>query len=157
MLVVLTNMSCDHQLWWSLTFSLDCNEEAIILNLVYLHIASTFRSTDPFSSTGDDHKNYRIYRHADDWNHFPFRTSAPKIKVTPPLLLPRPQAPPCCVLTLPLGKQVASFLDRAGLTTTHIGACRATLLHPLKKGMCWSWRRRSWPSGWGHLHACRNL
>ena len=30
---------------------MDFNEEAIILNLVYLHIASTFRSTDPFSST----------------------------------------------------------------------------------------------------------
>ena len=50
---------------WSLAFSLDFNEEAIILDLVYLHIASTFRSTDPFSSTGDDHKNYRIYRHAN--------------------------------------------------------------------------------------------
>ena len=78
MLVVLTNMSCDHLLWWSLTFSLDCNEEAIILKLVYLHIASAFRSTDPFSSTGDDHKNYRIYRHADDWNHSPFQNFSSK-------------------------------------------------------------------------------
>ena len=65
---------------------------------------------------------------------FSFRTSASKIKVVPPLLLPRPQAPPCCVLTLRLGKQVASFLDWAGLTTTHIGACRAALHQPSRRG-----------------------
>ena len=47
---------------WSQSFSLDCNEEAVFLNLVYLNIASTFGSTDPLSSTDDDHKNYRIYR-----------------------------------------------------------------------------------------------
>ena len=47
---------------WSRSFSFDCNEEAVILNLVYFRIASTFGSTDPSSSTDDDHKNHRIYR-----------------------------------------------------------------------------------------------
>ena len=46
---------------WSLSFSLDCSEEAVFLNLVYLHIASTSGSTDPLLSNADDHKNYRIY------------------------------------------------------------------------------------------------
>ena len=36
---------------WSRSFSFDCNEEAVILNLVYSKIASTFGSTDPSSST----------------------------------------------------------------------------------------------------------
>ena len=43
-----------------MTFSLHCSEEAVFLNLVYwTNIASTFGSTDPMSSTGDDHKNCR--------------------------------------------------------------------------------------------------
>ena len=45
------------------------------------------------------------------------------------------------------GQHVAFFSNRAGLTTTHIGACRATLLQPLKEGVCWSWRSCSFPSG----------
>ena len=71
-----------------------------------------------------------------DSDHFPFQNFSPKIKMIPPLLLPRPQAPPCCIFTLPQGQQVVFFSDRAGLTTTHIGACRATLLQPLKEGVC---------------------
>ena len=111
------------KLLWSLSFSLDWNEEAVILNLVYLRIASTFRSTGLFSSTGDDHKNYRIYRHA---NAMPLESLSlselqlRKIKVVPPLLLPRPQAPPCCIFTLPLGQRVVVVLKEWG----HLHTCR---------------------------------
>ena len=48
--IKLSNMS-KSSIKSSRAFSFDCNEEAVILNLVYFRIASTFGSTDPSSST----------------------------------------------------------------------------------------------------------
>ena len=54
----------------SLSFSFDSSEEALFLNLAYLNIASTFGSTDPLSSTDDDHKNHITYWRVRDHFHF---------------------------------------------------------------------------------------
>ena len=114
-------------------------------------MASTFGSNDPLSSTDDKCKNYRIYRRCGCVESLSLsKTSALKMQMIPPLLLPSPRAPLCCIFTLPLGEQIAFFFNRDCLTTTLIGACRAALSVYIEVGVVAPQER-------GHHHACRNF
>ena len=85
----------------------------------------TFWSTDPLTSTDDKYKYYRMCGCVESLSLS--KTSALKMQMIPPLLLPRPRAPPCCIFTLPLGEQIAFFFNQDCMTSRGLPSCPSSL------------------------------